>query len=251
MPRERPAPPVRLNKAIAHAGICSRRKADALISQGRVRVNDRVQRELGVSVTPGVDSLEVDGQPVAFGAARAPEDAIHLAFHKPPQVMSTMHDPQRRPTLVDYLSDSLRAARVLPVGRLDFLSEGLLLLTNDYALIHALTHPSRHLPKTYLIHVLGALDDAQLAEMRAGMTLEDGTTVAGVKVSIQRRTRQGGILKLLLHQGVNRQIRRMCAQLDLRVHRLIRTKHGPVSLGELEPGKIRRLKSSVFRNVER
>ncbi len=251
MSRERPAQSVRLNKAIAHAGICSRRKADALISQGRVQVNDRVQRELGVSITPGVDTLVVDGQPVDFGAARAPENTIHLALHKPPQVMSTMHDPQQRATVVDYLSDSLRAARVLPVGRLDFLSEGLLLLTNDYALIHALTHPSRHLSKTYLLHVLGALDESQLAAMRAGMTLEDGTAVAGVKVAIQRRTRQGGILKVLLHQGVNRQLRRMCAQLDLRVHRLIRTKHGPVSLGDLEPGKIRRLKSSVFRNIVR
>jgi 23S rRNA pseudouridine2605 synthase len=236
---------VRLNKAIAMAGVCSRRGADELIATGLVTVNGR-PAEAGTKVDPDRDVVEVRGKRVGLKSTEAPGN-VYLMLHKPVRVVTTASDPQGRRTVLDLLPDALRAARPFPVGRLDFFSEGLLLLTSDGELAHRLTHPSHHLPKTYEVEVRGEADEARLAAMRRGMTLPAGSPggqaerLAPAEVRVLRRTPGGAVLELVLIQGVNRQIRRMCQALDLTVLRLRRVRVGGLRLGELPPGAWREL----------
>lgn len=232
--------PLRLNKALSQAGVCSRRKADDLIEAGRVRVNRQTVTELGTKIQPGRDRLEVDGRSVSL--RRDPASHLYLALHKPVQVVTTLSDPQGRTTVADLLPPELASRRVLPAGRLDYLSEGLLILSTDGGFIHRLTHPRHHLPKTYQVHVQGRLKEEHLEAMRSSLRLKDGTKLAPMRVEVLRRiARQELWLEMTLFQGVNRQIRRICRDLDLSVVRILRTRQGPVALGDLPPGKVRPL----------
>jgi 23S rRNA pseudouridine2605 synthase len=200
---------VRLNKFLAEAGIASRRGADALIQAGRVTVNGAVQREPGTRVAPGRDQVAFDGSPVACAQGAA---AVYVMLHKPVHTVTTVRDPQGRKTVLDLLPEDLRAQRLFPVGRLDYMSEGLLLLTNDGEVT-----------------------------LRTGMRLREGERLAPVDVQASTERNGATMLRMTLRQGVNRQIRRMCRDLGLTILRLRRTDLGPLKLGGLASGKWRHL----------
>jgi 23S rRNA pseudouridine2605 synthase len=232
---------LRLNKAIASSGVCSRRKADELIRSGRVRVNERRVTELGRRIDPHRDRVRVDGR-IVQPSGGDPQQHAYVALYKPVRVVSTLRDPQGRRTVLDLLPEDLRALRLLPVGRLDYMSEGLLLLTTEGELVNRLIHPSRHVPKGYRVVVSGDPEERKLERMRSGMQLREGERLAPVDVRMVQEMEAGrALLEMTLYQGVNRQIRRMCRDLGLKVHRLVRVSQGPVSLGSLRPGQCRRL----------
>ncbi len=230
---------VRLNKAIADAGICSRRRADDLILAGKVKINGQTVDSPGLKIDVSQDSLEVEGKKVVFSSKN---DQVYLLFHKPVQVVTTASDPQGRQTVFDVLPEWVRRKRLFSVGRLDYFSEGLLLLTNDGDLAHRLTHPSWHAPKRYRVIVREKPTDDALAAIRGGMRLAEGETLAPAKVAVSESEQpRGFVLELELIQGLNRQIRRMCRDLGLTVLRLARVSQGPVELGDLPSGKFRDL----------
>lgn len=228
---------MRLNKALAAAGLCSRRRADALIQSGAVAVNGEIVTHPGVRIDPATDLLMVNGQSITMPK----ESPLYLLMHKPVEVLTTAHDPQGRPTVIDLLSEDIQNRRPFPVGRLDFYSEGLLLLTTDGELANRLTHPRWHVPKTYEVILRGSVHPAALETMRQGMQLEEGDKTEPIEVRELPcevgRTR----LEMVLTQGLNRQIRRMCRDLELTILRLKRLKQGDVELGELPSGHIRPL----------
>lgn len=234
---------VRLNKALADAGVCSRRRADELVFAGRVRVNETVADSPALRVVPG-DRVELDGRPVQLKASE--EKVCWLMLNKPVQVVSTASDPEGRETVLDLVPDPWRRRRLFPVGRLDYFSEGLILLSDDGELAHRLTHPRWHLSKVY--HVLVRPEDgedsvpAALSLMRRGMTLAEGEKLAPVEVRVlPSKSSRGILLEMVLHQGLNRQIRRMCRDVGFTVLRLRRVKEGPLELGSLAPGRVRPL----------
>lgn len=239
---------MRLNKALASAGLCSRRQADVLIERGSVTVNGHVVTELGCKVDTERDSISVDGRPLPQAQSH---DLTYLMVNKPVQVVTTVHDPQGRETVLDLLPSRFRAQRLFPVGRLDFFSEGLLLLTNDGELTNRLTHPRWHLPKVYYVRVRGNLTAAKLEIMRRGMRLAEGERLAPVEVERIHGDASSSLLQMTLHQGINRQIRRMCRDLDLTVLRLSRIAQGPLELGNLEIGQCRPLTSAELRKLRR
>ncbi len=231
----------RLNKFIANAGICSRRDADELIMQGRVKIN-------GVLATQGMkvlenDTVTVDDKIVGDELIKK----IYLVLHKPIQVLSTVSDPEGRTTVLDILPKKYHNFRLYPVGRLDFFSEGLVFLTNDGELTHTLMHPRHNLARVYRVRVRKNNPkniDTLLQYMEDGMTLADGTELAPIRTEIfsERNTTPVEYdLELTLFQGINRQIRRMCEDLDLTVLRLMRISHGPLHLGDLQKGECREL----------
>ncbi|WP_346773688.1 pseudouridine synthase [Desulfovibrio sp. ZJ369] len=226
---------IRLNKTIAQAGYCSRRKADELIFSGRVLVNGQVEQNPARHVLPD-DAVLVDGR-----ALSAAQEFCYLILHKPVQTVCTVRDPEGRSTVMDYLPPALRHLRLYPVGRLDYFSEGLLLLTNDGELAQRLTHPRHHQPKRYEVLVRGSADAAALEAMRHGMRLAEGEDL--LPVEVEKKETQGGdsLLRMVLRQGVNRQIRRMCRDLGLTILRLRRVGQGPLTLGDLKPGTAREL----------
>jgi 23S rRNA pseudouridine2605 synthase len=236
-PMNREIPQIRLNRALSAAGICSRRKADMLIRAGAVAVNGTVIREPGLRVNPLSDALRVHGQAVTPPVDEKTAEYCYIMLNKPVRVISTARDPQGRPCVLDYLPREFRRKRLYPVGRLDFFSEGLILLTNDGCLTHGLTHPSRHVPRFYRLTVRETPTPAMSARMRSGMTLSEGDILMPAEVDIVAPH----TLSLVLHQGVNRQIRRMCRDLGLTVLRLLRTGLGPLRLGGLPEGRCRPL----------
>lgn len=232
---------LRLNKALALAGLCSRRAADDLIRAGAVRVNGVLITEPGSRIAPATDAITVHGKPVRLESREGAAAHTYIMLHKPIQVVSTARDPQGRTTVLDLLPGSLRSKRLYPVGRLDYFSEGLLLLTDDGELTNRLTHPRYHLPKLYEIRVRETPTQAMLESMRRGMTLQEGETLAPVEVRIAG---EGRTLLLTLHQGINRQIRRMCRDLGLTILTLRRIGIGPLALGDLAKGTCRSLSSN-------
>ncbi|MDL2209546.1 rRNA pseudouridine synthase [Desulfovibrio sp. OttesenSCG-928-O18] len=227
---------LRLNKAIAHSGLASRRAADAMIQEGRVTVNGETVTEPGTRIDPETDTVAVDGAPLALGAEKG---KTYLLCNKPVQVVSTASDPQGRKTVLDLLPAQYARMRLYPVGRLDYFSEGLLLLTDDGELTLRLTHPRYHLPKRYHVTLREKPSPAMLETMRNGMTLAEGEKLAPVAVHFLQT--QGNVLEMTLNQGINRQIRRMCRDLGLTVLRLLRVASGPLQLGSLPPGTVREL----------
>lgn len=235
---------VRINKALADAGICSRRKADELIAVGVVRVNGEPVHSPGIRVHPERDVIEVDGKRLR----PAPQTFCYLLLHKPVQVLSTVRDPEGRPTVLDFIPPNWKSRRLYPVGRLDFFSEGLLLLTDDGHFANGLTHPRHHLSKVYQVLVREVVSSNALDTMRAGMTLQEGEQLAPLEVRklssskyLSGTGKNTTLLEMTLHQGINRQIRRMCRDLNLTILRLIRVAEGPLSLGEIQPGAVRPL----------
>jgi 23S rRNA pseudouridine2605 synthase len=231
----------RLQKVLAHAGVASRRAAEELITNGRVAVNGEVVRELGRRVTPG-DRIAVDGQPLA-GAERL----VYLAVNKPIGYVSTAQDPEGRPTIVSLVR---RAERVYPVGRLDWDTEGLVLLSNDGALTHRLTHPRYGVEKEYHALVAGYPSHATLRRLIEGVELDDGVT-APAQVRRLRQDGQGIWLAITLHEGRNRQVRRMLEVVRHPVKRLRRVRVGPVELGDLPPGRSRDLSAPELAALRR
>lgn len=233
---------IRLNKYIASTGQCSRRAADELIAAGRVRLNGH-PAQAGDRVFPE-DTVSVDGRPI-----REESDQVCLMLHKPVQVVSTAFDPQGRKTVLDYVPKRFRHLRLYPVGRLDYFSEGLLLLTNDGALAQRLTHPSHNQSKVYKVLVRGHVRDDQLKILRSGMRLAEGDVTAPCEVRAEER-RGETILTFTLHQGLNRQIRRMCRDVDLTILRLRRVAEGTLALGSLGPGEVRELTAAEVRSLK-
>lgn len=227
----------RLQKVLARAGLGSRRVCENLIEDGRVTVNGEVAI-LGRRVETTVDHVEVDG--VQIGVAPG---LVYYLLNKPKGVVSTAADPQGRPTVVQIVPAE---PRVYPVGRLDTDTEGLLLLTNDGDLTHRLTHPSFGVEKEYLAEVEGAPTRGALRTLRDGVELEDGRT-SPAKVSEV----SPGVLRLVIHEGRNRQVRRMCEAVGHPVRRLVRTRIGPLRDPALEPGQWRALTTDEVRTLER
>ncbi len=241
-----PAPatgPIRINKAIAGAGFCSRRKADELIAAGKVTLNGRTVDEPGVKVDPATDILAVDGQEIRLAPDERP---LVLMLHKPIEVVTTAKDPEGRKTVLDLLPKDLVEKRPFPVGRLDYYSEGLLLLTTDGDLAYRLTHPKWHQPKLYQLRVRGEVSPETIQTMENGMRLAEGETIAPIKIRVVRTTSRDTVLELTLIQGINRQIRRMCRDLGLTVLRLQRVALGPLQLGKLPSGKWRELSPEEY-----
>ena len=226
---------VRLNKVIAAAGLCSRRKADELILAGQVRINGTLEENPARRVLPG-DRIAVNDRELA-----AAQEYYYLLLHKPVQTVCTVNDPEGRPTVMAYLPPEVRHLRLYPVGRLDYFSEGLLLLTNDGELAQRLTHPRHHQPKTYEVLIRGSVPETALAVMRRGMRLDEGQALLPVDVEAKTAENGNTLLRMVLRQGVNRQIRRMCRDLGLTILRLRRVAQGPLALGNLKPGAARAL----------
>jgi 23S rRNA pseudouridine2605 synthase len=221
------AEPQKLQKVLAAAGVASRRVCEELIMNGRVRVNGEVAG-VGARVDPEVDVLEVDG---ALVSTRT--DLVHYLLHKPVGVVTTVKDTHGRPTVVDLVP---AAPRVFPVGRLDVDTEGLLLLTNDGELTHRLTHPSHGVEKEYLAEVTGTPSRGALRQLREGVELDDGRTAPAKASAVAP-----GVLRIVVHEGRNRQVRRMCEAIGHPVTRLIRTRIGPLTDTTLGAGEWRAL----------
>ena len=225
----------RLQKYLSRAGVTSRRKAEDLIREGRVKVNGVVVTELGFKVTPGRSKVLVDSKPVFWSPERT-----YLLLNKPSGYITSLDDPEKRPVVVDLLPRSL--PRVFPVGRLDWDSEGLLLLTDDGELAHLLTHPSHRVPRVYAVKVRGLLgeDAPALAQLKAGVELDD-EVVKPDRVAVQGDTGKHTWLEIELHSGKNRVVRRLCEAVGHPVLRLRRVQFGSVALDGLKPAAFRNL----------
>lgn len=233
----RPADGERLQKVLARAGFGSRRAAEELIVAGRVSVDGEVAR-LGQRVDTERARVEVDGVPVAVR-----DDVVYYLLNKPRRVVTTARDPEGRPTALDLVPAE---PRVFPVGRLDYQTEGLLVLTNDGALAQLVTHPRHGVEKTYFAEVTGVPSRATLRRLREGVTLDDGPT-APAEVSLVQSRGDNAALEIVVHEGRNRLVRRMCDAVGHPVRRLVRTRVGPISDRRLAPGDWRRLRPGEVR----
>lgn len=236
---------MRLNKILSAAGVASRRTADELIRQGRVTIGGRPVTTLGTQANPETDDIRVDGRRLQAAPARR-----YLLMYKPRQVMSTRSDPQRRTTVIDLLAAAGITGYFYPVGRLDYDSEGLLVLTNDGEFAERVTHPRYELERTYQVEVEGTPDERDLNRLRRGIVV-DGTPTrpATVRFLRVRGGRGGGstVLEFILREGRNRQVRRMCDAIAHPVIRLQRTRLGTVSDGRLRAGQVRELTAAEVR----
>ncbi len=231
----------RLQKLIAAAGLCSRRTAEAWIEAGRVRVNGRAAT-LGQSADPDADEITVDGKPFAV-----PEEKCYVMLHKPRGYVCTMSDEKGRPTVAELVRGC--GARVVPVGRLDFDSEGLLLMTNDGEWMQRLLHPKFEVDKIYYVTVAGMVGGA--AERLAAMRELDGAPIHPAQVKLLREGKETAELEITIHEGKNRQIRRMCAAAGLHVKRLRRVAEHRFRLGDLPEGKWRFLTAEELHDFEK
>ncbi len=237
----------RLQKILSAAGVCSRREAEEFISEGRVSVNGVVISELGAKADPEKDVVKVGGRVV-----RPRPEKLYLLMNKPRRCITSLKDPQGRKTVVDFLPRELK--RVYPVGRLDYDTEGLLLLTSDGEFANAVMHPAGKVPKTYEVKLRGIMPDADIERLASGVRLEDGMTAPAV-VRKMKLTETNSWLEITIHEGRYRQIRRMCEKLGHDVLKLKRTKVGPLDLKgvpigrfrELTPGEVRALMQSPGR----
>ncbi len=219
----------RLHKLIAQAGVCSRRKAEMIILEGRVTLDGKIVKDLGTQADPAVNKIRVDGKLLDFD-----NDKIYLMMNKPRGYVTTVKDEHGRKTVMDLLGDF--SERVYPVGRLDMDSEGLLILTNDGDLTNKLIHPRYEVAKTYLATIKGTLTAEKLNRLRAGIELDDGLT-APAEVNLLGDNR----VEVTIHEGRNRQVRRMLAAVGCEVTRLRRIKFAGVTLDGLKVGKFREL----------
>ena len=222
----------RLQKIMAAAGLASRRQAETWITAGRVTVNGRIA-ELGESADPQIDKILVDGK-----ALSTQTTLYYVLLNKPSGYVTSRQDPQGRACVIDLVKDL--PVRLNPVGRLDLTTEGLLLLTNDGDLAYRLTHPSHEIDKTYLVRVRGELDPVARRKLEMGMLLDDGMT-APARVDHLRRSGSHSWFEITIHEGRNRQVRRMCEALGYPVSRLMRIRLGFLELGRLKSGEYRLL----------
>lgn len=229
----------RLQKYMARAGIASRRRCEQLIVSGIVKVNGEMVTRPGILVDPSETRVEINGK-----VLKETEAKVYLALYKPRNCVTTLHDPQGRHKVTDLIKGIPH--RLFPVGRLDYDSEGLLLLTNDGQLTYLITHPSHRIPKTYLAWVVGIPSSEGISMMAKGILLSDGRT-SPAQVSFQRTAKHGSVLKITIYEGRKRQIRRMCEQIGHPVKRLKRIGIGQLKIDGLKPGQYRYL---TFEEIE-
>ena len=223
---------MRLNKYIASAGVCSRRKADELIANGNVKVNGASVREHGVQVEPG-DVVAVNGKVI-----EEPADKIYVAVNKPLGYITSMDDDKGRATVAELVDDI--PERLFPVGRLDYNTTGLLIMTNDGNFANAITHPSRRISKAYRVSVRPKVTDEQITVLTSSMMI-DGRETYPAEVRVVSNEPDKSVLEVILHEGRNRQIRRLCEAAGLETVRLKRIAIGQLTLGHLRPGEYREL----------
>jgi 23S rRNA pseudouridine2605 synthase len=239
----------RLSRFLAHAGIASRRRAEALITAGRVQVNGVRVTEQGMRINPDIDLILVDNKPVHATSRR-----VYLLLNKPIGYVSTAHDPQLRPTVLDLLPSEIRALRVYPVGRLDIDTSGLLLLTNDGDFALHLTHPRYSMLKHYQALVKGWLSESSLQTLHNGVTIVEDQgrshTTAPAEIRVLRKEGPDCWLSLTIHEGRKRQVRRMLATVGHPVLELSRVGIGPIILGDLPVGKWRFLTADEVHSLE-
>lgn len=233
---------IRIQKIIAESGFCSRRKAEEYISAGKVTVNGR-PCTLGDKALPGKDLIVVDGIKIDQPRKRT---LYYIMLHKPRGYVTTMNDELDRKCVTDLLQGL--PERVYPVGRLDKNSEGLLLLTNDGAFANDIMHPSKHVNKTYRVTVRPDISDEQLVKLASGVEI-DGRMTSECSVVVLDKQPGRVVLQMTIHEGRNRQIRKMCEAVGLEVARLKRTAIGPLKLGMLKPGEYRELKPDELRAI--
>lgn len=232
----------RLQKVLAQAGVASRRKCEEYIEAGRVQVNDETVTTLGVKVDPAVDAIKVDGRPINRQRMQ------YLLFNKPKGVITSTSDPEGRNVVSDYIKDVKE--RVYPVGRLDYDSEGVLLLTNDGELANLLTHPRHHVPKTYHATVKGVPHGDLLDKLRGGIKLDDGITApAEVEYVDINPDKNETIVSITIHEGRNRQVRRMFDAISYPVIKLKRIQFGTLLLAGLQRGKHRALSKAEIEEL--
>jgi 23S rRNA pseudouridine2605 synthase len=224
---------VRLQKVLAAAGVGSRRHCEEMIGAGRVEVDGQTVRRFGARVDPEHQIIRVDGKRIP-----SRQDIVYLAFNKPPKVLTSMSDDRGRKTITDFLGD--RAERLFHVGRLDYDTEGLMLLTNDGELAHRLAHPSYEVAKTYLADVPGPIPRDLGRRLATGVELEDGVAVAD-RFRVLEQAGSHALVEITLHEGRKHIVRRMLAEVGHPVTRLVRTTVGPVKLGGVRPGETRDL----------
>lgn len=232
----------RLQKIIAEMGIASRRKAEEMIGEGRVTVNGQVA-QIGMKADVSADHIKVDGKLLV-----RPETKVYLVLNKPRGVVTSLNDPQGRPVVKDFLRGVRQ--RVFPVGRLDYDSEGMLLLTNDGNFSQAILHPSKKIPKTYHIKVKGILDNNSLDRLRRGIRLDRSVT-APAQVKQLRKTEHNSWIEMTIYEGKKRQIRRMIERVGHSVLRLIRIRIDGLEMGRIKPGAFRHLSANELKRVER
>jgi len=222
----------RLQKVLSRAGVASRRQVEAFIARGRIRVNGEVVDELGTRVDVATDVVELDGK-----ALQLDIDRRYVVFHKPTGIVTSLSDDRNRPDLQPVLAEI--GERLFPVGRLDFDSSGLLILTNDGEAANILAHPSFGVEKTYVVSVAGAVSNKTLQHLTSGVELDDGVIAADSAKRVDDSRAGKSILEITLHSGKNRIVRRMCAAVGHDVQTLQRRKFGPFHLGGLKPGQWR------------
>jgi len=229
---------IRLNKFIANAGICSRRKADEWIQEGRVRVNGGIITNLGIQIDPENDRVEIDEKPIAL-----PRKEIIILFNKPKNCLTTVSDPFHRKTVLDYVSVPYR---IYPVGRLDYDTEGLLLFTNSGELAYRLTHPKYEIDKVYQVTLEKPVTSKMLLSLEKGVEIAPGSVVSG---RVEKRSSH--IIELTIHQGKKRQVKRMLQAVGNRVVALKRIRLGALNLGSLKPGEWRFLDTEEISQLKK
>ena len=231
----------RLQKLISQAGVTSRRNAEGMITSGRVTVNDQVVTELGSKACPSKDRITVDGKLLSFGARH-----LYILLNKPVGYLTALSDTRGRPLVTDLLKDVNE--RVFPVGRLDYNTEGLLFLTNDGEWANRLMHPRHEVEKEYHVRVRGKVNESQIKRLAAGIELDDGMT-ARATVKMVKSGDNNDWISITIHEGRNRQIRRMCEAVSLFVVRLKRVRYGSLSVSPLKPGQHRELLPDEARSL--
>jgi len=232
---------MRINKYLAFCGVCARRKADELVKQGRVKVNGEVLWDLSYQVDPEKDLVEVDGKPVK------PPKKFYYIFYKPRGYLTSLYDPFNKETIKPFL-DKL-PVRVFPVGRLDKDSEGLLLLTNDGDLANRLLHPRYEIKRVYLVWVTPKLKEEKIKKLLEEGALIGEKVIKPLEFKLFKKDKDGWIYKVVVKEGVKREVRKMVGVLGGRVHRLKRIQFGPIKLGNLKPGEIRKLSEKELKEL--
>jgi pseudouridine synthase len=236
----------RLQKYLSKMGINSRRKCEELILQGYVQVNNIVVSKMGMKIDPEKDIIKVRGKLVSFEKKKK---YIYILLNKPEGYLTTLYDPYNRPIILDLLKDIKE--RIYPIGRLDFNSEGLLLLTNDGELTYALTHPSKEIEKTYIAKVKGVPSSEKLKILSKGVVLEKNYRISPCTIKLLEIRNNNAILKIKIKEGKKRQIRRMGEYIRHRVLKLRRIQIGPIYLKGVRPGKYRYLNKQEINNLKK